>query len=187
MEQEERQIELRSEKVRNLIGQIPPLLIRYGTLMIGIALLVMVGVSAFIPYQQSVEAEIYVTQGNTSTLDYSICIPQNVANKRLKTARVVSVSSELPLPTHFQIENISDTIWIDGQNVCYTAILRPVIEISERIVLEKPISISGKILLEKKSVLMWVMGKILKDLKSLKAQKHEKKTVLLIPRMCGIS
>lgn len=51
MERDKRQMELRSEKVRNIIGQVPPALLRYGIAIIGLSLLVLLGVSAFIPYQ----------------------------------------------------------------------------------------------------------------------------------------
>ena len=48
---EERQpIELRSEKVRNIIGQIPPVLLRYGTVIIGVTLAALCMLSMYIPY-----------------------------------------------------------------------------------------------------------------------------------------
>ena len=36
--EERKPIELRSEKVRSIIGQIPPVLLRYGTVIIGVTL-----------------------------------------------------------------------------------------------------------------------------------------------------
>lgn len=56
----ERNIELRSEKVRNIIGQIPPMLLRYGAAIIGAALLAMVSISAFIPYQEILPIEVTI-------------------------------------------------------------------------------------------------------------------------------
>lgn len=56
----ERNIELRSEKVRNIIGQIPPVLLRYGAAIIGAALLAMVSTSAFIPYQETLPIEVTI-------------------------------------------------------------------------------------------------------------------------------
>ena len=53
-------IELRSEKVRNIIGKIPPVLIRYGTIIIGLALLTLFVVSAFIPYRETIPVVISV-------------------------------------------------------------------------------------------------------------------------------
>ncbi|PLB86550.1 hypothetical protein C0T31_04695 [Dysgonamonadaceae bacterium] len=58
--EEKKNIELRSEKVRNIIGQIPSVWIRYGTLMIGVALLVLLFISAFIPYRETIPVRIRV-------------------------------------------------------------------------------------------------------------------------------
>ena len=59
---EERPIELRSEKVRNIIGRMPSALIRYGTMIIGTALLMLCVVSAFIPYRETVPVTITIKQ-----------------------------------------------------------------------------------------------------------------------------
>ena len=59
---EERPIELRSEKVRNIIGRMPSALIRYGTMIIGAALLMLCVVSAFIPYRETVPVTITIKQ-----------------------------------------------------------------------------------------------------------------------------
>lgn len=50
---ENKNIELRSEKVRSIIGQVPPVLLRYGIALIGVILLLLVVMAAFIPYQES--------------------------------------------------------------------------------------------------------------------------------------
>ncbi len=55
---QKKQIELRSEKVRNIIGQIPSVLVRYGALIIGVALFFLVVISAFIPYRETVPVKI---------------------------------------------------------------------------------------------------------------------------------
>ena len=46
-------IELRSEKVRNLLGEIPPSLVRWGTLIIVAIFLVLLLVVCFMPYPHS--------------------------------------------------------------------------------------------------------------------------------------
>ena len=45
-------LELRSEKVRSIIGQVPPSLLRYGALAILATLVILVYVSYSIPYKQ---------------------------------------------------------------------------------------------------------------------------------------
>lgn len=49
----EQKIELRSEKVRNLLGEIPPALVRWGTVIIVAIFLVLLLVVCFMPYPYS--------------------------------------------------------------------------------------------------------------------------------------
>ena len=46
-------VELRSEKVRNLLGEIPPTLVRWGTVVIVAIFLVLLLVLCFMPYPYS--------------------------------------------------------------------------------------------------------------------------------------
>lgn len=46
--------------MRNIIGQIPPALLRYSAAIIGTVLIVLVSISAFIPYQEIISIEITV-------------------------------------------------------------------------------------------------------------------------------
>ncbi|MCH5310952.1 MAG: hypothetical protein J1E57_03210 [Prevotella sp.] len=46
-------IELRSEKIRNLLGEIPSSLVRWGTLVIVAVFLVLLLVACFMPYPHS--------------------------------------------------------------------------------------------------------------------------------------
>lgn len=46
-------IELRSEKVRNLLGEIPPELVRWGTVIIVTIFLILTLVLCFVPYPYS--------------------------------------------------------------------------------------------------------------------------------------
>lgn len=49
----ENQMELRSEKVRNLLGDIPPSLVRWGTVIIVAIFLALLLVMCFVPYPHS--------------------------------------------------------------------------------------------------------------------------------------
>lgn len=46
-------IELRSEKVRRLIGEIPPSLVRWGTAIIAIVFIALIAAVCFLPYPYS--------------------------------------------------------------------------------------------------------------------------------------
>lgn len=53
-------IELRSEKVRSIVGQVPPALVRYGSLLVLLVLLILLGIAHMLPYRQIVEGEAIV-------------------------------------------------------------------------------------------------------------------------------
>lgn len=48
----ELEFELRSEKVRSIVGQIPPAFVRYGTIILFAVFLVLLGIAYVIPYKQ---------------------------------------------------------------------------------------------------------------------------------------
>ena len=62
---QERSFELRSEKVRSIVGQIPSSLVRYGTAVIGLVLAVLLAVFYFLPYRK-VYSGSAVIPGSTS-------------------------------------------------------------------------------------------------------------------------
>lgn len=64
---EERNIELRSEKVRNIVGKIPPAVDRYGITVIGLVLVVAVAVSMLIPYKETVSFGVRFNPGQSKT------------------------------------------------------------------------------------------------------------------------
>lgn len=59
---QERSFELRSEKVRSIVGQIPTSLVRYGISVIAFVLIALFAVTYFLPYKQvySGNATVYV-------------------------------------------------------------------------------------------------------------------------------
>lgn len=72
---QERDFELRSEKVRSIIGKIPSSLVRYGITIIGIALIVLTLTVYYLPYKTIYvgSATIYrVPQSKTDSLEVAI-------------------------------------------------------------------------------------------------------------------
>lgn len=158
----EKPIELRSEKVRNIIGQIPPVFLRYGIVIISLSLLMLVGISAFIPYQPGINIEINITQTEEGCLHYSAQIPESAMKTRLQFTEVqFNSSATLPLPVRFEIESISDVVQFTGNDAWQTAVLRPVEPSKKDILLKHSVNVQGKILLEKQSLMMWVVRKVL--------------------------
>lgn len=91
-EQQERSFELRSEKVRSIVGQIPSSLVRYGITAIGAVLLCLLAVAYFLPYKQVYSGtatihEVAITP--TDSTDISILLrfenkrPDNVTGQML--------------------------------------------------------------------------------------------------------
>ena len=79
---ESKDIELRSKQVRKIIGQIPPLLVRSGIGIIGIIIALLLAVAAFVPYPETTECNITLTdiqQGEVSATGVELpyaCITQ---------------------------------------------------------------------------------------------------------------
>ncbi|MDR1706926.1 MAG: HlyD family secretion protein [Prevotella sp.] len=60
MEKDNKSIELRSEKIRNIIGQVPSVLVRNGTLSICMVLIILLIISLFLPYREIISIKIRV-------------------------------------------------------------------------------------------------------------------------------
>lgn len=81
---EERSFELRSEKVRSIVGQIPSSLVRYGIATIGVFLVCLLAVAYFLPYKQvySGTATVHGVTTATPTDSTDIIILLRFENKR---------------------------------------------------------------------------------------------------------
>lgn len=161
MEKEKTQIELRSEKVRNIIGQVPPMLLRYGISIIGLAICVLVCISAIISYQPTIDTELEILQDDADKIHFTAKIMQQAMDKQAQFAYIeINPASEIPLPQRYIIQSISDTIQIFDTNICHTATLQPTEKIFQTIELQNDIILPAKIILKKRSVLMWILSKI---------------------------
>lgn len=161
---QEKQIELRSEKVRNIIGQIPPILITHGTVFIGLALLSLFLAATFIPYQPTIDAKVTISQDEKGALHYSANIPQDAMKKQPQFAGITTnFAPDLPLPSHFQIQSISDVANVSEKETWFVATLKAESSFSRNIKLENVLTVPAKIELEKSSVLKWMIRKVAKN------------------------
>ena len=79
----ERNFELRSEKVRSIVGQIPSSLIRYGITAIGMVLLCLFAVAYYLPYKQVYSGTATIHKTTTTPVDSTnITILLKFENKR---------------------------------------------------------------------------------------------------------
>lgn len=76
-EKKEHNFELRSEKVRSIVGQIPSALVRYGITVIGVVLGCLFVVAYFLPYKQIYSGTAIVHQieiASTDSTDITIML-----------------------------------------------------------------------------------------------------------------
>ena len=62
-------IELRSEKVRHIIGEIPSRIVRYGITIITFVILGLLAGAYFIPYPETISAKVQMTNARQGTMD----------------------------------------------------------------------------------------------------------------------
>lgn len=93
MEKDYEQIELRSEKVRNIIGRIPPLLIRSGITLITLLITGLAAAACFIPYPENIKSKVEVTINSHSQIDIITFIPYTEVT-RIKKNMPVSIEIE---------------------------------------------------------------------------------------------
>ncbi|MCI6279534.1 MAG: hypothetical protein MR609_07080 [Bacteroidales bacterium] len=111
MEEQEKKhsFELRSEKVRSIVGQIPSSLVRYGITAIGVVLLCLLAVAYFLPYKQVYSGTATIHEvAITPTDSTDITILLRFENKRPDnvTGQMLSLQS-LDGTFAGQIQNLS--------------------------------------------------------------------------------
>ena len=91
---QERSFELRSEKVRSIVGQIPSSLVRYGITAIGVVLLCLFVVAYFLPYKQVYSGTAIIqditSETKADTIEISVLL--NFGDKRMTISPKEGVS-----------------------------------------------------------------------------------------------
>lgn len=105
----ERNFELRSEKVRSIVGQIPSSLIRYGITAIGMVLLCLFAVAYFLPYKQVYSGTATIHKTTTTPVDSTnITILLKFENKRPDKVNGQMICLQSPYRTFVgQIQDLS--------------------------------------------------------------------------------
>lgn len=95
-QKQERSFELRSEKVRSIVGQIPSSLIRYGITIIGSVLIILALIAYYLPYKTvyAGSATIYdLHQSKADSLEVTIKL--RFDGKRIEKSRLAPLGIEL--------------------------------------------------------------------------------------------
>jgi len=116
-------IELRSEKVRNLIGQIPPIIIRAGISVIFIIILVLLIGSWFFKFEYTIKTTATIDQINDSLI-IQLKIPANEISKIKTGQKVILDFNNIPNLYNekivTEIQNIPNTLEIKEDGGFYT-------------------------------------------------------------------
>lgn len=93
MATDKKDIELRSEKVRNIVGKVPPLLLRIGIAVISLVIILFIIGSYFMPYPETVETKVKISSIPTIELiraprDGMICLSKTQDNRISKDQKL---------------------------------------------------------------------------------------------------
>jgi len=95
---DEKNFELRSEKVRSIVGQIPSSLVRYGITIIGIVLLFLFVIAYFLPYKQVYSGVVTIREiewGNpTDSVETTALL--KFETKRMNEAKAEQIDLQTP-------------------------------------------------------------------------------------------
>ena len=118
MENKTENIEIRSKKVRNIIGQVPPYLIRAGFTIAFFVLTLLITALYFYEYDYVIKTSASIVPDSDSTVVITVNIPANQI-ERIKADQIIIVSFE-------NIPNMS------GQSIQLNAIedISPIIDIT---------------------------------------------------------
>lgn len=78
---EHNNIELRSEKVRNIIGKVPPELVMGGTAYVAFLLFALFVAAALIPYPENIRTKVTVTYKDNKQIGMEALIPYRYINR----------------------------------------------------------------------------------------------------------
>lgn len=144
--EDNKKIELRSEKVLKIIGQVPPGLLRYGTTVIGLALCMLVAAAAFIPYQPKKPIGIVAAQDEKGKIHYTARIPQRAMAQRADFMFITShLPVEGPMPVHFIFHDVQDTLHVSNSGGWYEVEIYPIDTDTQAIKISTPINFPAKI------------------------------------------
>lgn len=169
MVSEKDNIELRSEKVRNLIGQIPPVIIRAGISVIFIIILILLIGSWFFKFEYTIKTTAAIYQNNDSLI-IQLKIPANEISKIKPGQKVIldfnNILNLFNEKMVTEIQNIPNTLEIKEDGGFYTTEIilqgKTKIESGRTLSIKKEIKINAKIVTDKISLFDRIMEPIRK-------------------------
>ena len=117
-------IELRSEKVRHIIGEIPSGIVRYGITIITIVLLVLLVGAYFIPYPETISAKVQMTNAHQGTIDIPYKYVNTIARGMTANIEVEGYDAEIYGVVNGVITTTSNTPRQTAEGSVFTAQVR---------------------------------------------------------------
>lgn len=154
MENQEK-IELRSENLRNFIGQVPPLLTRIGTIIVSVLFIALCFVAYKIPYPFTVEAEGVVLKNENSAgeMQLRLAIPYKYFShfqENLELKATFEGRDDVVIPC--KIDSISDGIVTQNGETCFNAFCPLIQEYSAHYKLQPNQKATATIVIDNKTV-----------------------------------
>lgn len=154
-------IELRSEKTRQIIGMVPSGSVRYGTLIITIIIAILLAVSYFVPYPENIQANATVVVDADGKLNVCAYIPYSHINTIHEGMSAEIAFEGYPAADYgyvsTTISNIDKNVHnINGQNYFKVDLN---IQTNNTIILFEGMNGSANILISDKSVLQKLFAK----------------------------
>lgn len=147
-------IELRSEKVRNIIGQIPSRTIRTGIMVIFVVLLVLLTGAYFFKFDYTIDvsAQLYT---HSNQVRYTLEIPQNKI-KHIKAGQKLIITVHNQSSFTATVQNIDSTLHINRQQSYFR--VQGVVE-NRQLKIDEPVKARAKIHISKINVIDYVLLK----------------------------
>lgn len=158
MEQKDN-IELRSEKVRNIIGQIPPRIIRLGIAVFAIIIALTTTIACFYTFPSVINAESLIHQHN-DCLHYTILVPVEQSAKIKAEQKVLfkndKISSTNPVLFESMIQQIDSNNYVSSKGIYLraTGTFK-----HDDVVIADTIEFETEIYVGKNNVIQWILNK----------------------------
>lgn len=132
-------IELRSEKIKNIIGQIPPFLIRYGNSVLSVILLLLIFLATSVPFPHRTNVNIHfqvLNNGEDSSVFALLFVPTRMISS---IPKAVSMHFSLDVyPNNLFVPTTIDSISQDKKIINQTLYQKVFIKIENNVFQDKP-------------------------------------------------
>jgi len=151
-------IELRSEKVRHIIGEIPSRIVRYGITIITIVVLGLLAGAYFIPYPETISAKVQMTNARQGTIDIPYKYVNTITRGMTVSIEIEGYDAETYGAAHGIITSTSHTPWQTAEGSVFMVQVR-ITDCKYKII--SRMTGAASILISNESILQRIIGRII--------------------------